>query len=74
MSDFDLLKALQQELITTLENRRKVKYTTHDISKAKINRLRLQINEVMLRIERACGSYYVERPEAWENSKLSEKD
>lgn len=30
------------------------------------------LTEVMLRIERACGFYYVERPEAWENSKLSE--
>lgn len=72
MSDFDLLKALQQELITTLENRIKAEYLTHDVCKAKINRLRLQINEVMLRIERACDSYCVKRPEAWENSKLSE--
>lgn len=72
MSDFDLLKTLQQELITTLESRRKAEYLTHDVCKAKINRLRLQINEVMLRIERACDSYCVKRPEAWENSKLSE--
>jgi len=66
MSDFELLKALQNELVETLENRKKVKYFTHETSKAKINRLRLSLNEVMLRIERKCGSYYKHEPEGWE--------
>lgn len=74
MSDFDLLKALQMELITTLENRRKSEYITHDVSKAKINRLRLQITEIMLRIERACDSYCTKREEAWEKPNLSLED
>ena len=72
MSDFDLLKTLQQELVTTLENRSKAEYISHDVCKAKINRLRLQINEVMFRIERACDSYCEKRPEAWEKANLSE--
>lgn len=74
MSDFDLLRGLQQELITTLENRSKAEYITRDVSKAKINRLRLQIQEVMLRIERACTSWCTKSPEAWEKYKLSESD
>lgn len=69
MSDFDLLKALQQELVTTLEKRSRAKYIGHDVSKAKINRLRLQLNEVMLRVERACNSYYNKQTEAWEVKK-----
>ena len=74
MSDFDFLKVLQHELITTLENRKEVRVISRDVSKAKIHRLRLQIQEVMLRIEKACYSTYKNRPEAWENVKLSEKD
>ncbi len=66
MSDFELLKALQTELVETLENRKNTEYITHEMSKAKVNRLRLSLNEVMLRIERKCVSFYKNEPEAWE--------
>lgn len=66
MSDFELLKALQNELVEILEKRKSTKYVTHETSKAKINRLRLSINEVMLRIEKKCTSFYKDKPEAWE--------
>lgn len=66
MSDFELLKTLQNELVETLENRKKVEYFTHETNKAKINRLRLLLNEVMLRIERKCGTFCKHEPEAWE--------
>ena len=66
MSDFELLKVLQSELVETLEKRKNTEYITHETSKAKVNRLRLSINEVMLRIERKCGSYYRNEPEKWE--------
>ena len=66
MSDFELLKALQAELVETLENRKNIKYITHETSKAKVNRLRLSLNEVMLRIERKCVSFCKNEPEAWE--------
>lgn len=66
MSDFELFKALQNELVETLEKRKNTKYVTHETSKAKINRLRLSINEVMLRIERKCVSFYKSEPEGWE--------
>lgn len=45
MSDFELLKALQTELVETLENRKNTEYITHEMSKAKVNRLRLSLNE-----------------------------
>ncbi len=66
MSDFELLKALQNELVETLEKRKNSKTITHENCKAKINRLRLSINEVMLRIEKKCTSFYKDKPEAWE--------
>ncbi len=66
MSDFELLKALQSELVETLEKRKNIEYITHETSKAKVNRLRLSINEVMLRIERKCTSFYRYEPEGWE--------
>ncbi len=71
MSDFEMLKALQKELVTTLENRRKCEEITHDVCKAKVHRLRLQIQEIMLRIERSCDSFYKKTLEKWE---LSESD
>ena len=68
MSDFELLKALQSELIFTLEERKKVKtWIPRTCCRAKIHRLRLQIQEVMLRIERKCeGSYKSVELEGWE--------
>lgn len=68
-SDFELLKALQNELIATLEERKKITsgYLPRTCCKGKINRLRLQIQEVMLRIEQKCDSpYYSKSKEAWE--------
>lgn len=74
MSDFEKLKMLQDELIRTLEERiiltdeyrskrEKDEWCSSLIPrsccKAKIQRLRLQIQEVMLRIERSIeGSFY----------------
>lgn len=66
MSDFELLKDLQNELVKTLEKRKNTKYITHETSKAKVNRLRIFINELMLRIERKCTSFYKSEPEGWE--------
>lgn len=66
MSDFDVLKALQHELIMTLENRMHTDFITREVSRAKIRRLRLQINEVMLRIEKKCDSFMSKRVERWE--------
>lgn len=68
MSDFELLKALQSELISTLEKRRKVKkWIPKTCCRAKIHRLRLQIQEVMLRIERKCNGWFKgEKSEEWE--------
>lgn len=66
MSDFELLKALQSELVETLKKRKNTECITHETSKAKINRLRISINEVMLRIERKCTSFYRYEPESWE--------
>lgn len=66
MSDFELLKVLQSELVETLEKRKNTEYITHETSKAKVNRLRLSINEIMLRIERKCTSFCKHAPEGWE--------
>lgn len=66
MSDFELLKALHNELVETLEKRKNSKTITRENSKAKINRLRISINEVMLRIERKCTSFYRYEQEGWE--------
>lgn len=70
MSDFELLKILQKELIDTLTERGKVKkhnFFPRTCCNAKIHRLRLQINEVMLRIERKLDSFYKDSEyEKWE--------
>lgn len=70
MSDFELLKALQSEMINTLEERKKLDSTNcipRTCCKEKIRRLRLQIQEVMLRIEQKCDpSYYRKDKEDWE--------
>ena len=68
MSVFELLKALQKELIDTLKERKRTKmYFSRSCCKAKIHRLRLQIQEVMLRIEQKCEGYYRgDDKEAWE--------
>ena len=69
VSDFELLKALQSELIATLEERKNLSsgYLPRTCCKEKIHRLRLQIQEVMLRIEQKCDSpSYSKRKEAWE--------
>jgi len=67
MDDFTLLKALQKELIDTLERRKNtVKWCPRDVSVAKIRRLRLQIQEVMRRIEKQChGGYITDAGETW---------
>lgn len=67
MSDFDLLLALQKELADTLKARARITgaWAPCNLSKAKIHRLRLQIQEVMLRIERACEGGYIREKEAW---------
>lgn len=66
-SDFELLKALQSELIRTLEERKKSKrWFPRSCCKAKIRRLRVQIQELMLRIEQKCESYYKDGKEDWE--------
>ena len=65
MSDFEMLKTLQQELVTTLEARKTSEHVTHNVSRTKIRRLRLQISEIMLRIERKCTSYMNINKEGW---------
>lgn len=72
MDDYTLLKTLQNELIETLNQRIALDnqcneyavYSVREVSVAKIRRLRLQIQEVMLRIERKCGRYCTDH-EAW---------
>ena len=67
MSDFELLKALQKELIKTLQERKKCnRWFPRSCCKAKIRRLRLQIQDVMFRIEQKCDSYYKNGKEDWE--------
>lgn len=66
MSDFELLKALQKELVETLEERKRIGvYVPRSCSKAKIRRLRLQIQEVTVRIENKCRGWKNGR-EGWE--------
>ncbi len=67
MDDFTLLKALQKELIDTLDQRKKVvHWCAREVSVAKIRRLRLQIQEVMRRIEKqCCGCYIPDAGETW---------
>lgn len=68
MSDFEMLKALQKELVYILNQRKNIKgWMPRACCKAKINRLRLQLQEIMLRIERKCGGCeYKDRQEKWE--------
>ena len=67
MSDFDLLKYLQNELIEVLNARKQVEeFIPNSCCKAKIRRLRLEIQEVMLRIERKCVGWYKDGKERWE--------
>ena len=66
-SDFELLIALQNELINILEGRKNSnEWISRCYCKAKIRRLRLQIQEVMLRIENKCTSWYKKEKEGWE--------
>ena len=69
LSDFDLLISLQEELRNTLEERKRVVnvgyFVPHSCCKAKIRRLRLQIQEVMLRIENRCEGWKCGKEE-WE--------
>lgn len=66
-SDFELLKTLQSELIEVLEERKKTEHwISRSCCKAKVHRLRLQIQEVMFRIEQKCDSYYKDGKEKWE--------
>lgn len=65
MSDFELLKRLQQGLIEALEARKKhTRYSDKFGSKARIHRLRLEISRLMLEIERKCN--FPNGKEDWE--------
>lgn len=65
MSDFERLNCLQEELNAVLNERMNFKgYIPKTCCKSKINRLRLELNEVMLRIERACCGNYKNK-ETW---------
>ena len=67
ISDFDLLKCLQNELVEVLQKRQLTnQWLPNNVSRAKIRRLRLEIQEVMLRIERKCLGYYKDGKEDWE--------
>ena len=67
ISDFELLKLLQNELVEILIERKNTeKWFSRSCFKAKIHRLRLQIQEVMLRIENKCDTYYKNGKEKWE--------
>lgn len=68
-SDFELLIALQNELINILEERKNSKgWISKCYCKTKIRRLRLQIQEVMFRIENKCTTWYKNEneKEGWE--------
>ena len=62
MSDFDYLKRLLKEYTTALELRKQAikkgaYYAEKPYKKARLHRLRIEIQECMLRIERnCCGS------------------
>lgn len=65
MSDLELLKRLQQELISVLELRkRSSSYYDKYGTKARIRRLRIEISKLMLEIERKCD--YCNGKEGWE--------
>lgn len=60
MSDFDYLKHLMKEYTTALELRRQAikkgaHYAEKRYKKAKLHRLRIEIQKCMLLIERKCG-------------------
>ena len=64
MSDFDYLKRLMKEYTTALELRRRAikkgaHYAEKPYQKAKLHRLRIEIQECMLRIERNCGGFCI---------------
>lgn len=67
MDDFTLLQVLQKELIETLKARKSMvgQDVTRNVCCAKIRRLRLQLQEVMLRIERKCSGYWRLDKENW---------
>lgn len=69
MDDFTLLKVLQKELTDTLERRKNtVNWCPRDVSVAKIRRLRVQIQEVMRRIEKQCYGWCIPAGgETWHN-------
>lgn len=67
ISDFEMLKCLQNELIKTLEERKKIdKWLPRSCCKAKVHRLRLQIQDVMCRIEQKCETHWKDGKEDWE--------
>lgn len=66
-SDFEMLKYLQNELVNILEERKKTdRWFPRSCCKAKVHRLRLQIQDVMCRIEQKCDTYYKNGKEDWE--------
>ncbi len=67
ISDFDMLQILQSELVKVLNERKSVeKWFPRSCCKAKVHRLRMQIQEVMVRIESKCETYYKNGKEDWE--------
>jgi hypothetical protein len=65
-SDFQLLKGLQQELIDTLQLRKDSTCVNNKCCKARIRRLRLEIQELMLRIEQGCDTWWYHKDDTWE--------
>lgn len=68
MSDFDYLKRLLKEYTHVLELRRQAikkgaHYAEKPYKKAKLHRLRIEIQECMLRIERNCGGFRISAEE-----------
>ena len=51
MSDFDLLKYYQQLLVDILEERQKSTYKIQNGTKARFNRVRIEIQKLMYKIE-----------------------
>lgn len=73
MSEFELLKTLQKRLIELLEERIQAmpkgypNNCSRRICKTKFRRLRLQIQEVMMRIENQFRDYDIEKEEWCKN-------
>lgn len=69
MSDFDYLKYLVKEYTDALELRREaqqkgIRYIENRYCKSKLRRLRLEIQNCMLEIERKCDSVcYIDKEE-----------